>query len=135
MLRHLEKVRKQQTETILISGLFYDFYLSVLKYQHSLFALISSSFVFHGVTINFFIFIFYLRIVDNLYSVKSVYFRSYSGSLISPIWTEYGDRVSLRIQSECEKRQTRKTPNRTLFMQCLKCSKYFVNIDFCADAQ
>ena len=27
------------------------------------------------------------------------------------IWTEYGDSVSLRIQSECWKMRTRKTPN------------------------
>ena len=90
-------------------------------------------FCFSRRSINFFTFIFYLNIVDNLHCVKSVHFRSYSGPYFPAFGlnTErYG--VSLRIQSVCGKIQTRKTPNRTLFMQCLKCSKYFVNINFCA---
>ena len=48
--------------------------------------------------------------------VKSVRIRSFFWSVFSRIRTEYGDlRVHLRIQSECGKIRTRKSPNTDTF--------------------
>ena len=45
--------------------------------------------------------------------MKSVRIQSFSGPYFSAFWT--ADFVSLRIQSECRKKRTSKTPNTVTF--------------------